>query len=60
MTDKDLFDTLIINSMVKCINEKCSRISSGPEVDENDGRCPYCGARLTKPKFPPDEADVTS
>ena len=60
MAEKDMFDTLIIDSLVKCVNEECNRISSGPEVDENDGKCPYCGTQLAKPKFPPDDADLTS
>jgi len=60
MVNKSLFDTLIIDSVVKCVNEKCNRISSGSELDETDGKCPYCGTQLAKPQFPPDETDLTS
>ena len=59
MGEKSFLDTLIIDALVKCVNEECQRMSSGPEVDENDGKCPYCGTQLAKPNLPPDEDELT-
>jgi len=59
MGEKNLYDTLIIDALVRCVNEECHRISTGPEVDENDGKCPHCGTQLTKPHLPSDEDELT-
>ena len=49
MKTQDPLDTLLTDSMVRCTHEECRKISSGPEVKENDGKCPHCGTRLSKP-----------
>ena len=59
MGEKNLLDTLIIDALVRCVNEECHRTSTGPEVDENDGKCPHCGTQLTRPKPQYDEDEFT-
>ena len=60
MGEKNLLDTLIIDALVRCVNEECHRTSTGPEVDENDGKCPHCGTLLARPKLPPNETEAAS
>lgn len=41
--EKKEIDSLVMDALIKCENEKCLQLSTGHDIKRNDGRCPFCG-----------------
>ena len=43
-------DTLMTDSLIRCPKKNCSVIVTGAQLKLTDGKCPYCGTPLAKPR----------
>jgi acetyl-CoA carboxylase beta subunit len=47
MTDEKRSDTVLL---IRCDNEQCREQVYETELEQNNGKCPYCGKPIKKPE----------
>jgi len=50
MADKHPLEPLMTHAIIKCPKKTCSVLVTGAQLKLTDGKCPYCGTQLAKPR----------
>ena len=46
MADENALEDLMTELLIRCDNEKCRKLIGESELQQNNGKCPYCGQQI--------------